>query len=208
MNNFYLYRHIRPDKNEPFYIGIGKCSKTYNRTRDKRRNSLWKNIVRKLNNDFTIEIMITDLTLEEALEKEKEFILLYGKIIDGTGTLANILDFGCGSKKGLMSDCEKEQLRKRMINNQFAKGYKMSVEQKEHRSSISKNQKNNKNKKWSCEVRKKMSISHLANTATKGYKHITDGNINKRIPAHFKLPEGYKYGRTINKNQYSINNIN
>lgn len=30
MNNWYVYRHIRLDKNEPFYIDIG-CKKQYAR---------------------------------------------------------------------------------------------------------------------------------------------------------------------------------
>ena len=28
MNKYYMYRHIRLDKNEVFYVGIGKVKKT------------------------------------------------------------------------------------------------------------------------------------------------------------------------------------
>ena len=40
----YLYRHIREDKNEPFYIGIGSDStyKRANQTKKERRNKIPK----------------------------------------------------------------------------------------------------------------------------------------------------------------------
>ncbi len=195
MNQYLLYRHIRTDKNEVFYVGIGKSSKTYNRSIDKRRNAIWKNIANKT--EYQVEIMLTDLTYAEALEKEQEFIKLYGKIIDGTGTLANILDCGTGAISGYMSEEQKEQLRKRMLNNQYAKGYRINDEQKLKRSARSKTQKNNLGKTWSASVKEKMSKAHKGNTATKGYRFITDGKTTKRIPPTDVLPDGYRYGRTL-----------
>jgi hypothetical protein len=54
-DNWYVYRHIRLDKNEPFYIGIG-TSEYYNRARRKKgRNKIWHRIVDKT--DYTIEII-------------------------------------------------------------------------------------------------------------------------------------------------------
>lgn len=91
----YVYRHIRLDKNEPFYIGIGS-DKTYKRAYSKRsRNIIWKSIINR--SDFNVEILIDDLTWEEACEKEKEFISLYGRIDNKTGTLANLTNGGDGS---------------------------------------------------------------------------------------------------------------
>jgi hypothetical protein len=85
-----VYRHIRLDKNEPFYIGIGKSEK---RAYDKRsRNKTWKGIVNKT--DYRIEILFDNLTLNQAREKEKELISLYGRKDLGTGTLANLTDGG------------------------------------------------------------------------------------------------------------------
>lgn len=87
-----LYRHIRLDKNEPFYIGIGLTEKrAYSK---KNRNKLWKNIVSK--STYEIEILFEDLTWEEACEKEKEFITLYGRKDIGTGTLCNLTCGGDG----------------------------------------------------------------------------------------------------------------
>ena len=70
-----VYRHIREDTNEVFYIGIGKTDKrSYEKNR--HRSDFWKNIAK---NGFKVDIIFDDLTWEEAGEKEKEFILLYGR---------------------------------------------------------------------------------------------------------------------------------
>ena len=91
----YLYRHIRLDTNEPFYIGIGSDD-DFGRSRDKRsRNRFWKSIVAKT--EYDIEIMMTDLTWDEACEKEIEFIKLYGKAHLKHGTLCNLTDGGEGT---------------------------------------------------------------------------------------------------------------
>lgn len=88
-----LYRHIRLDKNEPFYIGIGK--KTSRAYFKHSRNKYWNNVVS--NTDYEVEIMLDDLTWEEACEKEKEFIKLYGRKNNGSGILANMTDGGEGT---------------------------------------------------------------------------------------------------------------
>lgn len=90
----YVYRHIRLDKNIPFYIGIG-TDKYYKRSRNKRmRNPLWKRIASKT--EYEVEIILDDLTLSEAKAKEVEFIALYGRLNIGTGPLANITGGGDG----------------------------------------------------------------------------------------------------------------
>jgi hypothetical protein len=82
----YVYRHIRLDKNQPFYIGIGSDSGC--RAKDsKKRNKIWKDIIKKT--QYDIEILFDDLTWEQACAKEIEFIQLYGRICNGTGSLAN-----------------------------------------------------------------------------------------------------------------------
>ena len=84
----YVYRHIRLDKNEPFYIGIGS-DKTYYRSKDlKKRNKIWKDIVNKTS--YEIEIIFDNLSWKEACLKEIEFITLYGRLSNKTGCLANI----------------------------------------------------------------------------------------------------------------------
>jgi hypothetical protein len=190
---YYIYRHIRPDKNQVFYIGLGKFSKTYNRSKDKRRNKLWLNIVNKNSGKYKVEIILEDLTFEQAIEKEKEFIELYGKIIDKSGTLANVLNFGSGSIKGFISEENKQLLKLRMIGNKYALNHKWDEEQKQKFSDSRKGHKNNLGKKWSEETKNKMSLAHLGNKSTKGYKKITDGKIVKFLKPDEKMPENFKY---------------
>lgn len=91
----YVYRHIRLDKNEPFYVGIGN-DVTNKRAKERaRRNEIWKKIVAK--SDYEVEILFDNLTYEKAKLKEIEFIKLYGRIDLGNGTLANLTDGGDGT---------------------------------------------------------------------------------------------------------------
>jgi hypothetical protein len=85
-----VYRHIRLDKNEPFYIGIGSSLR---RAFIKGgRSTYWNNIVNKT--DYEVQILFDDLTWDEACEKEVELIALYGRKDLGTGTLVNLSDGG------------------------------------------------------------------------------------------------------------------
>jgi hypothetical protein len=101
--NVIVYRHVRLDTNEVFYIGIGNEKRPYNKH---RRNKLWKNIVNKT--EYRVDILFDDLTLEQAYEKEKEFIQLYGRKDLGLGTLANLTDGGDGVHN--LSDETKKKL--------------------------------------------------------------------------------------------------
>lgn len=87
-----LYRHTRIDKNEPFYIGIGNNeTRAYNKI---NRTKHWKSIAKK---GYEVEVLLEDLTWEQACEKEREFIALYGRKNLGTGTLVNLTDGGEGT---------------------------------------------------------------------------------------------------------------
>jgi hypothetical protein len=90
----YLYRHIRLDKNEPFYIGIGSDNK-YKRAHNKKgRSYSWKDIA--YNVSYEIEILLDNLSWEDACNKEIEFIAMYGRIDLNKGTLVNMTDGGDG----------------------------------------------------------------------------------------------------------------
>jgi hypothetical protein len=91
----YVYRHIRLDKNEPFYIGIG-ITENYQRAKSKKgRNKIWKGITSR--SKYEVEILFDDLSWDEACEKEKEFIALYGRIDNKNGILSNMTDGGDGT---------------------------------------------------------------------------------------------------------------
>lgn len=82
---FYLYRHIRLDKNEVFYIGIGKIphnaintvKSTYRRAfeKTKSRSLHWKNITALTS--YEVEIIFETDSETFIQEKEVEFIALY-----------------------------------------------------------------------------------------------------------------------------------
>tara|TARA_R110000868_G_C10826245_1_gene758996 strand:+ start:490 stop:1029 length:540 start_codon:yes stop_codon:yes gene_type:complete len=80
----FIYRHIRLDLNEPFYIGMSvNYKRPFQRT---AREKEWKEIA--ANTPIRVEILFDDLDLVKAREKEKEFIALYKRQCDG-GFLVN-----------------------------------------------------------------------------------------------------------------------
>ena len=96
---FYIYRHIRPDTNEVFYIGKGNniSSSDYKRKDWKfKRNKIWNDILKKNNGKFVSEVIYECKTEQECNQKETEFILLYGRKNLRNGTLANLTDGGEG----------------------------------------------------------------------------------------------------------------
>jgi len=121
----YVYRHVRLDKNEPFYIGIGKDE--HRAHSDKNRNIHWKNIVSKT--EYRVDILFDDLDYEEAKEKEMEFIHIYGRIDLNEGTLCNLTDGG----EGCLGLKHSEEARKKMGAPNIGK-----VISKKHREVISK----------------------------------------------------------------------
>jgi group I intron endonuclease len=106
----YLYRHIRLDKNEVFYIGIGtdddgKHKRAYDK---KQRNRMWNSIIKKT--DYEVEIMLDDVPNKIIYEKEKEFIAIYGRRDNSSGTLCNMTDGG----EGCLGFNHTEETRKRI----------------------------------------------------------------------------------------------
>lgn len=100
---YYLYRWIRLDKNIPFYVGIGTKPLTYPTYYQEysrafvtnNRNIFFKRVFNKT--QCKVEIIYESSSKEEILEKEKEFINLYGRRnLDYNGTLVNINTGGLG----------------------------------------------------------------------------------------------------------------
>ena len=227
MDNWYLYRHIRLDKNEPFYIGIG-CTLNYKRAYTKRdRSDFWNKIVKKHN--YHVEIVLDMLTKEEAFKKEKEFIKLYGKI-KNNGLLCNITDGGeggCGNSFKL-SDEAKQKISKARIgihlSNETKKklreinlGKKMPEETKKKIKDWNKNVGFNEEQrlkmskaasfKRSDETKKRMSESMKGKTYTDEAKQkIRDGM--KKWNQENKRPEEYykNISERMKGNKYSLGN--
>lgn len=143
----YVYRHIRIDKNEPFYIGISSDN-DYKRASCKfRNNRIWNLIINKT--EYKVDIILDNLSWEQACEKEKEFIKLYGRKDLNTGILSNLTNGGEGTYGHILNDESKQiislKLKGRKLNSETCnkmskakmgnipsnKGIKMSDEQKE-----------------------------------------------------------------------------
>ena len=147
---YYIYRHIRLDTNEVFYIGQAvKTDKEHNNFKSEykrafqkqkdKRSRFWHNIVS--NTDYRVEIIADNLTFEEANNKEIEFVSLYGRRNLGLGTLVNLTNGGSTTQSGRIFTNEtrekmsKSQLksiekgnREKTNSGSFKKGQKLSIE--------------------------------------------------------------------------------
>ena len=112
MDNYYLYRHIRLDTNEVFYIGIGTGKRAYSKF---SRNRYWKHIVN--NTDYEVEIVIDNLHRLEAEAKEIEFIKMYGRKDLKEGTLCNLIDGGTGGLGLKHTEEAKSKMKGRISHN-------------------------------------------------------------------------------------------
>lgn len=166
---YYLYRHIRLDKNEPFYIGQGTVEKdeTYLRAYDfKRRTDFWKRIYNKT--EIRVEIIYFCDSEEAINKKEVEFIKLYGRRDLKTGSLVNLTDGGQGRTNIIIT----EETRK-IISNNSKRLWKTS-------SSI---RKTLENLKWNPERNKKYAHSIICITTGEEFESISEAarkyNIEK-----------------------------
>jgi len=163
----YVYRHIRLDKNVPFYIGIGN-DETYHRANFKHsRGDHWNKIVAKT--DYEVEIIFEHDSYEFIKEKEIEFIELYGRSDMGLGTLCNKTSGGDGCLGLVHTD---EAKLKMSIPN---RGKIISEEQKRKVSEF------HKGRKRSEETKRKMSESQIAVSKSGRRKTISETTREKMI---------------------------
>lgn len=122
LGKYYLYRHIRLDKYEPFYIGIGATKKDPKRATHKGtyaraystsdRSNLWKKIAKK--SDYIVEIMLHSDDYDFIKKKEIEFIAYYGRKNKKEGPLANLTDGGEGTLGLSPSELHRKKSSERM----------------------------------------------------------------------------------------------
>lgn len=106
-----VYQHIRLDKNEPFYIGIGKSIKRAYNLYSSNRNKIWNAIFNKSN--IKVEILYDDIPWKDACIIERELIKKFGRIDISTGILSNMTEGGDGLLNPSIEIREKK--RKSMI---------------------------------------------------------------------------------------------
>ena len=118
-----VYKHIRKDKNEIFYIGIGK---TIARAKSKKsRNNHWHNIINKT--DYSIEIIYNNISWEDACELEKTYIKQYGRKDLGLGLLVNMTDGGDGISN--ISDETKKKMSNKKIDKKLTQQHILKITQ-------------------------------------------------------------------------------
>lgn len=161
-----VYRHIRNDTNEVFYIGIGKTEKRAHSLHN--RNKYWKNIVNSVGH--TVEIIHRLDNYERAKELEIELIKYYGRKDLNEGTLVNMTDGGEGGN-GCIRTSESRRKQKEnhsdfngILNPMYGKCHseetkmKMSNSQKQW---LTTNTHSWKGKNHSDETKEKMSKNQL-----------------------------------------------
>jgi hypothetical protein len=170
----YVYRHIRLDKNEPFYIGIGSDEEYKRANTNTRRNKHWVNISKF---GYEVDILFDGLTWDEACVKEKEFISLYGRKDKNKGSLCNLTDGGDGclgrivtfseESKRKMSEARKGK-KPYIITDEIRKNLSIAAKKrgisKEHLAKMNKARVNFTHRKGiphTEETRKKMSDSRI-----------------------------------------------
>lgn len=176
----YVYRHIRLDKNEPFYIGVGNDAFGYYKRANAKdgRNKLWRDVVNKT--AYEVEIMVDYISFDEARMKEIEFIKLYGRKTHG-GILCNLTDGGEGAVGLVLSQESRDKISKNRSGKYVAhnKGKKSELKGNRH-PMWRKTHSDELKKKWSAERKgatpwnknKKYTPSELEKTKHKG-SHVT-----------------------------------
>ena len=189
----YIYRHVRLDTNVVFYIGKGtNTDGRYERANTKRRtNQDWHDIVNT--HDYVVEIVIENLTEKESNEKEKYYILEYGRIDLGTGTLVNKTSGGQGASGAIRSEEIRDKYRKAQTGKKASEETKKKMrERKRTPEHIEKMAKANRGRIQSEEHRRKNS------EANKGHKR---GSGKKKSPEHIEKIRQAHIGKTLSVEQ-------
>lgn len=165
---YYVYRHIRLDRDEPFYIGIGKIYGEENRYRrafsKSPRSKFWRSVTNK--SPIEVEIVYESDSVDEIIKKETEFIMLYGRRDIGTGTLVNLTNGGEGTR--CLNEEALTNMRLRMIGNTLMVGIKLT---EEHKNNI---RQSNLGRVASKETKVRCSLAQKGNRKgvnNKGKKH-------------------------------------
>jgi hypothetical protein len=111
----YVYRHIRKDTGECFYIGIGSDANYHRANTKSSRNTHWKNIVNSYG--YTVDILLKDIEWNEAIAIEIYLIDKIGRRDLSTGPLVNMTAGGDGT----LGRPHSEESRKKMSESSLGK---------------------------------------------------------------------------------------
>ncbi len=191
-----VYKHIRKDTNEVFYIGIGNEKRPYSK---KNRNQYWKNIVNKVG--YRVEIIQENLSWEVACKLEKQLIKKYGRKDLNEGTVVNMTDGGDGTTGAKLSKSTCKKM------SDYAKTRKWSTVTKKKMSKSAMGNTVNSGIKKTEDHKRKISEAHkklnqdpefrrLRGDRLRGYKQ-TEEHIAKRRKRVLQYDKNYNLIRVF-----------
>ena len=202
-NNFIVYIHVRPDINEPFYVGKGIPGREI---RTCGRNQYWHNIVNKNNGIFEFKILFERLSEEEALLKERKIEL---DLKNKGYILTNIIE--CGVKAGTTGMKHSEESKRKISEGLKGhispnKGKKQSKETCDKKSKSMLGKKVRLGVKDSDETRKKKSEAFKGRIYSEESKQKKNEKLkDKNIYIFYNLLNGEKFKGTRREFQDKFN---
>ncbi len=179
MKKFYVYQHIREDKNEIFYIGIGTKSKqdlkcnTYSRAYSKHiDNNIWLKIVAKT--DWKFEILFESDNRREVEQMEITLISKYGRKCDKSGCLANLT---LGGESNLGYKHTEEAIKKISEKAKRKRGYSNINYTPELKEKLSNIQKEIANRPDKIEYRRELAKGNSYRSISASLEDLETGNI-------------------------------
>jgi len=182
-----VYKHLRKDTNEIFYIGIG--SDIDRITSRHHRNPLWLNIVNKVGYDY--EIIEDNLSWEAACELEKKLIMEYGRRDNNTGILVNMTDGGEGTPGivRIISEETKQKISNTLRGNtlstetkkKISEALKGKIVSEETRMKLSKANKGQNQNRSDEEYEKWRKSMIGVKKSEEAIKNIKRGNVGKNV---------------------------
>lgn len=172
----YVYRHIRLDTNEVFYIGIGSDTNgNHSRAYDiNKRTKYWKNIINK--HGHRVEIIEDNLEFDVCKEREIYWISFYGRSDLNEGTLVNMTNGGDGMLGYKHSREHLEKMSKLLKGRVFSEETKQKMSKAKKGSTVSEETKQklkiaNKGKKHTEESKKKIRDGHIGKKFSSEHIH-------------------------------------
>ena len=179
MKQYYVYQHIREDKNEIFYIGIGTKSKqdlkynTYRRASCIHKdNNIWLKIVAKT--AWKFEILFESDNRQEVEQMEINLITKYGRKCDNTGCLANLT---LGGESNLGYKHTEEAIKKISEKAKQKRGYSNINFTSELREKLSKIHKEIANRPDKIEYRRELAKGNSYRSISASLEDLETGNI-------------------------------
>ncbi len=166
VKKYYIYGHYTADTNELFYVGKGH-GRRCGQLSSKRRNKFWQNVVNK--HGVRVEILIENLTEEEAFQLEMVLIKQYGRRDLGTGPLVNLTNGGEGPS-GIIREGRKLTTTERKHLSELLTGKPKPPRSIEHCKKLRESKLGKKRGSFTEEHRLKISLSNKGKIFTEEHK--------------------------------------